>query len=578
MLQQSRNHIPDKYLYVDGSNKGTISFNMSIPDSNTCLLLGAYKFYNDAYGSSTISYLNTANFIKADKRFQPVTDGYKAEFEVTAIPGKVAKLTGIICSAYLPNCDAGTTSLTGDNYANGIIKCDNRLCNGHIERVVRNDDNTVSIFIGKNIKNLRDAITLYDFTHYDSDKDYIVACAEIRTDYCTTYVKSYNKSTGELIISGSAITDSEISALNNNSTYEIYTSYIIDEQRLYVVRNQAALSSNSYYKYERGELIMKTVLENASATYKRHIVYDGTDSIIFDSGRIYTGNEYSAYQSSNDIEIDVPNAEVSRLIKIEVGTTDGDVLNFEQTVEPLTAAGELTVTDFNNDYSGILSFKLTIDCEMCLSIYRKERNGKCKCVAMGSRQALSEIGTYQIIVYDYAAPLNKEYCYYIEGVDIVTGNLFNWQSEYVKRPCTGACICSLESGWLNQKYFIKDVYTFKDAETNTDVKYNLGINSYTTTKQPIVTRSDTDYRSGTFSTSFIDVDFANFEKDILTQNIPLLLLLPSGDRFIVKICGEPQKTYDPDTKITSMTFDWAEVDKFENRPIKVGTYIKVVSS
>ena len=603
MLQQSKNFTPDKFLYVDEDGNGSISFEVSIPDSKACYIGGWYTIIGNSIGHEGISD-NITIFEDKSIICAPKYNGDKITLSFKGLmPGISYTLTGFIFQA---NKEYPEISTSSDNYSTGAILCDNYLCKGKIQSATKNDDGTITLMISKGIKNLRDVFTITDIVHNDNYKENYIACAEIRnSNGLKACIKSYNYYNGELVIIDNGYTGSFTAA--NELDYKIYTSYIKDEVRGYVVRQKEELTNDSYCAFDskNGTLRMYTELKNNAYIYKRYKAYyndyTGTqyDHLIFDSGKIYGNNnvpdcEIYAVTTLADTERE------SREVKIEIGTVDGDVLNFEYHMSSKPSAGEIDIIsnlnvepsseklsfdiDFNTLDSSLIPDSKEYGYIAAINIYRKELDKYYFVDNM--KLEFKKSLKYHVEVEDYTAPINEEYHYHIELTMSNSNDTYILDTDDTERYCTGACIYELETNVAGfaellepGSYRIGKEYRFIDAETSTNIKYNYGINTYETNNKPIVSRSDTNYRSGTFSSTLINYEdeIRQFEHYILNNDSPMLLCLPSGDRIIIKINGEPTRTYDNETKISSISFDWVEVEDFKQHTIMANGFYREVT-
>ena len=601
MLQQSKNFEPDRIMYLnqdsEGNYNGSVKFQLSIPDSGTCLLMGGYQV-RMSYGSYSLAKVAyTPNILTDsggfDDKFKPLYNNDKIElsFEKLNLNARYV-FNGLLMQAnadYVKSVigSDGTVSLntSSDNYLSGLISCDNKLCRGKIKSVSQSSDGTTySVNIGKGINDIL-SYTVKDILHTETVvENNPIACAEIRTGTAVARISSYNKTTGIATILADNFNES--GNITEGNTYEIYTSYIHDMSHAFITRKTPYL--NMGLNYAEGKLSVGISPSAPIISHKYKIVDYVNNEVIYESDNIY-GTSDSKY----DFEILIPDC---YSLIAEGITQDGEAVTEESTYSESVTGEEITMISCNINTTNAIDIQVTADS----NVYGK--TGKLIIYRLGMRESIDSEGIIlpyakyhcvlevddltisddTIRIFDFAMPSNNNVKYYIKFYE-ESGALYEFLSDKFVTPTASAGIYMLDYV-ANRTYEVNRLYGFDfiTTESNGDIKSTLGINIYNGSTKPIVAKSDIDYESGSFSADLLSYDFNNSELAdnhnkinqwlyFIKSDKPMLLKMPKGDCFIVKICGEPTRHYDADTMLTTVNFDWTEVDKIDKCLIK-GTY------
>lgn len=132
--------------------------------------------------------------------------------------------------------------------------------------------------------------------------------------------------------------------------------------------------------------------------------------------------------------------------------------------------------------------------------------------------------------------------------------------------------------WKKYGYRPVETWYFKTSPQDASITQNLGISLYDTTNgMPLITRTQKEYESGTFTIDLMQLScpdneikdnisfvkkwtkFINGENDFLYKN-------PKGDVWIINVSGNPSRSYSYGSQYmeTTVTYEWVQIIKTDD--------------
>ena len=502
------------------------------------------------------------------------------------------------------------------------------LCSGRIvEATVMS-----SVVIEKNITDLNNRIDCEN-----NDKTSTALVSAIMVLHATSsngtlktiilHINSYNSETGVITFVENLTWDNTNKrwiigdtkmTLNINDKYEIYTNYFKDKPHLVKKYNKSSVEKIVLKGYSLGK--PTSVYLTANITLNSNYEYDYIKSYQFkllnSKGKVIYETPKIYKKPSN---IPILNSVISdtATLCLLYETYNGQSSKVEYKIRQLGILDEYANNEPLEEYTNIIALadtKITDNNALQIGLkVKKAINGsgdnKNKNISVFRRVVGDDTYTYigkidgvdikaeeipkgSLYFTDYTVGNNTEYEYRFiygnlgrklndEGEEI-WGTIF--RDEIITTGFNGWSIYSLSpveddfcKQYYKQMYKIKEHWNFQCEVKENVITNKLGINLNTdSATTPIVTRSDTNYDSGSFSaimeSLYCDENYdSNYTKikawkSFIEQDCLFMLKSEKGDVWFVNISDNPVRVYDCsyNEMPTTITYNWCEVEDIDN--------------
>ena len=371
------------------------------------------------------------------------------------------------------------------------------------------------------------------------------------------------------------------------------------------------------YNSEYGIATLAYPLPVVPETGAKYSIYLGEDTLIGDSGEIYSydlGYNFPQYVLGEDINVETTlttyekqQLTITKHIKVDMPTQDSPITGHNIIVDGenqnvvIGLTGQSSLVHFDTDG---------------YNVFRREVGDY-----LWGRLGFIPIGTVMQYI-DYTAGNNREYEYLISrtikevptyvpednykpytiipvktawdgwtitSIHPYTGYLEKYGraemafGKYVRhlskeKVRTASDISAYSFVFAKEPYVVGETWHFISEIDSGDIAHNLGLNVHVgTSAYPTVTRTNNIYQSGTFRTRLLSLEcpsgeiYDDIEKvdrwnKFITGDNAFILRSDKGDVWIVAISDSPSRSYDETFNpiLTTASYSWVEIMKPED--------------
>ena len=543
MLRHVSNYEP-KIIYckqTDGKYDGKFSAQINTADLNSCVVCVKADITTESGNKYTSYHTKNTCSDTMETVSKPLFNGETLEISLAESTSDMSWYSGentnikVQFTLYQGNINDISSGGTIDLSAHDMLS-DNKLCNSRVSATTAETDIENCVRIGNKI-------------------DYIDNTCTIVAKGTTYKVVSYDYESGNLCLNPSP------ESLESQDKVAIYTPFITCpaeklEIRKYIenpltIGHEFNNTKNYVYGKYTGTSLIKWYRWTIDDKYQSQKIYSA--SIDAESNKEFIYNLYYP----------------AKKYMLEICTTDNKIYVAEQTTD-YSVDDKLYIKSALNDTEITIYAKADVN-SWCTILAIEGNNIR----IVGHKEAGSTKYTEEIKIKDYCQNADNliKYCVLMpyEKPDGTNG-LRAYITDNYNANNKGIVLQELTKAGNHLYHIGEKNICFSSVDSGTDIKTNAGINVFEISSQPTIIKSEQDYEEGSCSADLLGIDNGeiidnieriNLLKSIIKSDSPYLLKDQKGEYFVIGITDAGSRSYDKENLLTSITFSWKEIDKYD---------------